>query len=170
MSEYSGTTAHMSSDELRAWTSFLDAGRIIETEASRQLVNEHGMTHREYEVLVRVDGAGGRQRMSVLASQIEASAPLITQTVARLETRGWVDRQSSDDDGRGVYAQLTDEGERALRDAAGPHARLIQQLLTERLGADLDVVARALGAVADHLRMHRAGQMCDDPSCPVDER
>jgi len=76
MSELQGTGRHLAPDELRLWTSFLDAARIIETELADQLVDDHGMTHREYEVLVRVDGAGGAMRMATLSRQIEASRAL----------------------------------------------------------------------------------------------
>ena len=167
MADYAGTGAHLSPAELRAWTSFLDAGRIIETELAAQLVDEFGMTHREYEVLVRLDGIGGRERMSVLARQIEASAPLVTQTVTRLEERGWVTRETSEADRRGVEASLTSAGRLALARAAQPHAALVRELLLEPLGEDLAIVAGALGRVADHLRAHRAGTACDDPACPL---
>ena len=78
MNEIVGTGAHLSREQLRVWTSLNDAIRIVDSEIEADLLANHHMTHREYEVLVRVDGAGGRARMSALAMQIEASAPLIT--------------------------------------------------------------------------------------------
>jgi DNA-binding MarR family transcriptional regulator len=162
-----GTGAHLSTSQLRAWTSLIDTGRILDAELEAELVQNHGMTHREYEVLVRLDGAGGAQRMSSLARQIEASAPLVTQTVARLEERGWIARQPSSTDGRGVDAVLTKAGEAALVTAAEPHAALIRSLFLTPLGDEVELVASGLGAIADHLRAHRAGVGCDDPACPM---
>lgn len=168
MSEFVGTGSHLNSTELRLWTSFLDTSRILETELERQLADEFGMTHREYEVLVRLDGAGGSMRMSVLARQIEASPALVTQTVDRLVERGWLERQPTPDDRRGVQAALTAAGSRELGAAAGPHAELVRRLLISPIDADaLDAIAQSLGNVADHLRTHRAGATCTDPNCPV---
>ena len=164
-----GTGAHLNSTQLRAWTSLLDTSRILDAELAAELLQNHGMTHREYEVLVRVDGAGGAERMSSLARQIEASAPLVTQTVAKLAERGWISRQPSNVDGRGVDAVLTKAGETALAAASAPHAALIRSLLLTPLGDDVEHVTRGLGVVADHLRAHRAGPGSDDPACPMRE-
>lgn len=166
--DYVGTGNHLGPTELRFWTSFLDASRILETELADQLTNDFGMTHREYEVLVRVDGAGGRMRMSHLARQIEASPALISQTVSRLAERGWIERKPSPDDRRGVEAALTELGRDQLALAAGPHAELVRRLLLDPVDpAALPLIAESLGRVADHLRAHRAGDRCDDPRCPI---
>ena len=162
-----GTGRFLSSAELRAWTGLLDTARILDAELERDLVADHAMTHREYEVLVRLDGHGGSMRMTTLAAQIEASSPLVSQTVARLEDRGWVGRRRSADDGRGVEAFLTTDGSAALRSAAEPHAAVVQALLTDVLGDELDVVGEALTRVASHLRSHRRGEGCEDSACPL---
>lgn len=167
MSEIDGTGRHLTPDELRLWTSFLDAGRIIETELARQLNHEFDMSHREYEILVRVGGAGGAMRLADLGRQIEASRALVSQTIDRLVERGWVVRRPNPDDARGVDAALTTAGFDALGAAAGPHAQLVQDLLLKPMGHDLATVAGRLGAVADHLRSHRRAQGCGDPACPL---
>ena len=166
--DLSNTGHHLIGNELRAWTTLLDASRILDTELEADLA-QHGMTHREYEVLVRLDGYGGRMRMSALAAQIEASSPLVSQTVARLEGRGWVEREPAADDGRGVEAVLTSTGSEALRTAAKPHAALLRELLIEPLGDDLPAVAEALSRAADHLRSHRRDGDCDDPTCSLNQ-
>ena len=162
-----GTGRFLSAAELRVWTSLLDTARILDAELERDLLADHAMTHREYEVLVRLDGHGGALRMTTLAAQIEASSPLVSQTVSRLEARSWVGRRRSSEDGRGVEAFLTAEGSAALRAAAEPHASLVRTLLTDALGRDLDQVGEALSRVADHLRSHRRDEGCGDPSCPL---
>jgi len=166
--DLAGTGKHLSTTELRLWTSFLDASRIIESELDHQLRNECEMTHREYEVLVRVDGAGGHMRLRSLAQQIEASPQLVTQTVDRLVNRGWIRRQPSAEDKRGVEASLTALGRKNLASASLPHAELLRQLLLRMLDTEqLDSVATSLGGVADHLRTHRRGGVCGDANCPL---
>ena len=85
-----GTGAHLTTAELRAWTRFLDASRLIEDILASHVSREHDMNHGEYEVLVRLDGAKGRMRMAQLASQVIAAPSRLTYTVDRLEARGWV--------------------------------------------------------------------------------
>ena len=170
MTKFVGTGAHLNSQELRVWTSLLDALRILESEVESNLHQHHDMSHREYEVLVRVDGAGGRCRMSTLARQIETSAPLITQTVHKLEDRGWIRREAAVHDRRGVDAVLTTDGNSALAAAASPHAETIRRVLLEPMGDNIDVVADTIGPIADHLRLHRRGEHCDDPGCWCESR
>ena len=163
-----GTGRHLDEAELRLWTALLDTGRILDTVLETDLIEDHNMTHREYEVLVRLDGAGGEMRMSTLARQIEASPPLVTQTIERLEQRDWVERLPSPDDRRGVEARLRPAGRRALRRSAGPHASLIRELLLEPMTSDeLSIVGEALGRVADHLRAHRRQGDCANPDCSL---
>lgn len=163
-----GTGRHLDTTELRLWTALVDASRILDTELERQLMSDHEMTHREYEVLVRIDGSGGRMRMSTLARKIEASGPLVSQTVARLERRNWLERVPAADDGRGVDAALLPDGVNALAQAAKPHAELIRALLHDRIPTDaLALTADTMHAVAEHLRQHRALAPCGIENCAL---
>lgn len=137
---------------------------------SNHLAAEHQMSHREYEVLVRLDGHDGSMRMSALAQQITASAALVTQTIVRLEQRGLVERHRTvSGDGRGVEAVLLPAGRAALASSSADHAAIIRTLLTQRVGEKrLDDFAGAVHDVANHLRAHRRGETCDDPDCPAD--
>lgn len=166
--ELHGTGRHLNTIELRLWTALVDASRILDTELERQLTSNHDMTHREYEILVRIDGDGGRMRMSTLAKKIEASGPLVSQTIARLEHRGWLERIPAADDARGVDAVLLPAGVNALTQAAKPHAELIRALLHNQIPASaLAATADAMHGVADHLRQHRAQVPCEIEDCPM---
>ena len=149
-----GTGAHLTTAELRAWTRFLDASRLIEDVLATHVSREHDMNHGEYEVLVRLDGARGRMRMAQLASQVVATPSRLTYTVDRLEARGWVMRRSLVSDGRGVVAELTPEGRAALAEAAVGHAALIRRYLLSHLDASetaalADVMDRIIDSVRD---------------------
>lgn len=163
-----GTGQHLDPDELRTWTGFVDATRMLEEVVAKHLVVDHSLTHREYEILVRVDGNGGRMRLSRLAQQVVASPAVITQTVDRLANRGLVERQAATEDRRGVDAAITTAGRDVLGASSGPHAAVIRSLLIERVGRErLAVVAEGLQEVAEHLRAHRRGEGCSDAECPV---
>lgn len=168
MRKLAGTGRHLTATELKAWTAFLDSSRMIEEQASAQLKIDHSMSHRDYEVLVRLDGFGGELRMSDLAVQMVASQPLITQTVGRLEARGWVTRVPSATDGRGIAARLTEDGWQALNQSSGSHAELIKNLLLDVIGSDdLEQYAASMVLVADHLRAHRRDENCLNSACPL---
>ena len=148
-----GTGAHLTTAELRAWTRFLDASRLIEDVLAAHVSREHDMNHAEYEVLVRLDGANGRMRMTRLASQVVATPSALTYTVDRLETRGWVRRLSLASDGRVVVAELTPDGRAALANAAAIHADLIRRHLLSHMDAsETDALAAVMGRVIDSVR------------------
>jgi len=144
---------------------------MLDDVLGRHLVSDHQLTHREYEVLVRLDGQGGRMRMSLLAQQIVASPALVTQTIVRLEGRGLVAREAAiSGDGRGVEAVILPSGHGALKTAAPGHAAIVLELLLERVGADrMHVFADAVDDVAAHLRAHRVGELCERPGCPAQQ-
>lgn len=156
----SGTGRHLTAEELYAWTRFLDAGRLVEEMLSRHLADEHAMTHLDYEVLVRVDGAGGSMRLTTLAEQCVSSKSRLTHAVNRLEERGWIRRRPVEGDGRGVAAELTAAGRTELSAAAIGHAELIRtHLLGELHPAELPVVGGAMDRVSKHLRARRLGTL-----------
>lgn len=151
-----GTGHHLTPDDLFVWTRFLDAGRLIEEALSRHLADECAMTHHDYEVLVRVDGAGGAMRLAVLADQCVSSRSRLTHTVDRLEDRGWIVRRTVADDGRGLEAALTPEGVAALAAASPGHAQLIlDHLLDQWSDAEKVTIGPAMARVSDHLRRTR---------------
>ena len=148
-----GTGAHLTTAELRAWTRFLDASRLIEDVLAAHVSRDHDMNHGEYEVLVRLDGARGRMRMAQLASQVVATPSKLTYTADRLEERGWIQRRSLASDGRVVVAELTPDGRAALAEAAKGHAELIRHHLLSHLDpAGMDALAAAMDRVIDSVR------------------
>ncbi|MGF1596380.1 MAG: MarR family winged helix-turn-helix transcriptional regulator [Acidimicrobiales bacterium] len=159
-----GTGRHLSKAELRTWTRFLDAARLLEEILAHHLSHDHRMTHSDYEVLVRLDGSGGRMRMATLAEQVVSSAQKLTHTANRLEKRGWIAREPVADDGRGLEAVLLEPGRRALAAAAGEHALLVKQFLLDHLDEDeRTVIADTMDRLSLHMRTHRRGDHC--PLC-----
>jgi DNA-binding MarR family transcriptional regulator len=152
MTELAGTGRHLSDSELYFWTRFHDASRLLEAELARHLKRVNGMNLADYEILVRVDGAGGRMRMGELAEQIVVSTSRLSHTIDRLANRGWIERAAVPTDRRGSEAVLTAEGRAALEACSERHAELIRDHLLSRLderrlrefGGILDVVVAGL--------------------------
>src|SRR3954464_2799147 len=71
-------------EEQRAWRSYLRAVRLLDEEMHRRL-ERHGLSHPEYEILVRLsESPRGSYVMSELASSVVSSCSRLTHTVARL--------------------------------------------------------------------------------------
>lgn len=152
-----GTGAHLDTDELAAFTRFFDSARLIEEVLAKHLDERHGMTIREYEVLVRLDGAGDELRLPELAARCIFPSSELTQTLVRLEDRGWILREKAVGDGRGVMTRLLADGAAALAAAAPVHADLIRdRLLSCWTEADIETISRAMDASATRLRELRS--------------
>lgn len=140
--------------ELRAWVAFLAAGHLIDHEIEQQLKRAGGLSHPEFEVLVRLCEADGKRlRMSDLARAVMVSKSRLTYQVTRLEQAGFVKRTGCESDRRSVWAELTDEGAAALALVRPGHRRVVREALIEVLAPEeIDLLGDALGRVADRLR------------------
>ncbi len=147
-----GDVRWLDSDEQKAWRSFVRATRLLDGAIQRDLAC-HGVSHDEYEILVNLSEQPCRSmRMSDLAESVVNSRSRLTHTVGRLESRGYVRREASPDDRRGVLCVMTDEGFATLEVAARSHvtgvrANLLDQMTREQflaLGAALEGVSHHL--------------------------
>ncbi len=139
--------------EQRAWRSYLLGTQLLLDRLDRDLRTEHGLTFAEYEVLVRLSEAPDhRLRMAVLAQSLCHSRSRLSHTVKRMQEVGLVQRCASADDGRGVFACLTDEGYSRLKQAAPSHARGVRDYLVNYVPASsLDSIKEIFDDVANPL-------------------
>ena len=137
-------------DEMRAWHAFLAAGSLIDRLLDAQLKEAIGLSHPQYEILVRLaDAPDGELRMTELAGTLLTSKSGLTYQVTQLEKAGLVERRSCPSDVRGVLAVLTSAGRRLLEQAAPGHVALVRELLIDVLTpAQLATLADALGEVS----------------------
>jgi DNA-binding MarR family transcriptional regulator len=140
--------------ELETWEGFLAAGTILNRRIEQHLKDEAGLSHPQYEVLVRLERApDGELRMTELAGAALTSKSGLSYQVTQLEKAGLVRRRSCDTDIRGVVATITDEGRAKLDSVAPGHVTLVRELfldgLTNRQFAGL---ADGVGALVERLR------------------
>ncbi len=145
-------TRWLDDEEQQAWRSYLRAVRLLDEQLRRGL-EQHQLSHPEYEILVWLSESPGRAlRMSELAQGVLNSRSRLTHTVNRLEGAGWVLRRSCPADGRGVECVLTDSGYTVLQAAAHTHVEGVRRYLLDpltrkeflALGASLAKVADAM--------------------------
>ncbi|MBB5914509.1 DNA-binding MarR family transcriptional regulator [Nocardia transvalensis] len=133
-------------EERRAWMAFLTAAGSLNRRLDQQLERDAGLSHLQYEILVRLADAPDRElRMSELASALVDSRSKLTYQIDRLEQSGLVRRRQCPTDMRAVYAVLTEAGQRALERAAPGHVAAVRELFFDVLTPD------QLSAIADGL-------------------
>ncbi len=145
-------------EEMAAWRSFVTASNLLNRRLERQLKEDSGLSHTQYEILVHLSAApAGSLRMTELADKLVTSKSGLTYQVTQLEKMGLVGRRSCPSDVRGVFAELTDQGREMLREAAPGHVALVRELLIDVLSREqLAVLADGLGQVSARLRLDDA--------------
>jgi MarR family transcriptional regulator, 2-MHQ and catechol-resistance regulon repressor len=113
-----------------------------------------GLSMTDFDVLLRLArSAGGRLRMTDLATQTALSTSGITRVVDRLDKRGLATRESCPSDRRGSFAVLTGAGRELLAGVVGEHLRDIDRWFTGLLdGSQLDALLGSLRALRDQVR------------------
>ncbi len=146
-----GVTTQMSREritpeQLEIWRLFLRAHAQIVRRLESDLMDRHGLSLAWYDVLARlVEADGHRLRMSELAARVMLSPSGLTRLVGRMVEAGLVSREPSENDARGFYAVLTDEGYERLRFATGTHLRgILDYVLSRFTDEELDEIARYL--------------------------
>ncbi|HJD83286.1 MarR family transcriptional regulator [Kitasatospora aureofaciens] len=141
-------------DEMAAWRGFVVASNLLNRRLERQLKEDSGLSHQQYEILVHLSAAPGDSlRMTELADKLVTSKSGLTYQVTQLERMGLVARRSCPSDVRGVIAELADQGREMIRRAAPGHVALVRELLIDVLTREqLAVLAEGLGEVSARLR------------------
>jgi DNA-binding MarR family transcriptional regulator len=140
--------------EIQAWVALLRAHAASTRRFNAELVAEHGLTLNDYEVLLHLSRAEDRRLRRVdLAERVLLTPSGITRLLEGLERNGYVERASCESDARVTYAQLTDDGEAKLREAAGTHVAGIRGFFRDRYSRD---ELQALGALLERLPLDPA--------------
>jgi DNA-binding MarR family transcriptional regulator len=107
---------------LDAWVGLLRAHAALTRELNADLVNQHGLTINDYEVLLHLARAEGRRLRRVdLAERLILTASGITRLLDGLERAGYVEKGRCESDARVTYAVLTKAGLDKLREAGDTH-------------------------------------------------
>jgi DNA-binding MarR family transcriptional regulator len=139
------TSPRLEGAALEAWRSYLQSHATILRGLDAELVAEHGLTARDYEVLLYLSQAADRRLpMSALAESTMLTRSGITRLVDGLVTAGLIERVSCPNDARVSYAQLTEAGYARLRDAGASHLASIRRLFLDHFSAEETVQLAAL--------------------------
>ncbi|MFI9810693.1 MarR family winged helix-turn-helix transcriptional regulator [Saccharothrix variisporea] len=140
--------------EMRAWRNYVVGASMLSDRLHRELQDRHGVSLADYEVLVRLSEQRGlRMRMSQLADEVASSKSRVSHQVARMEREGLLVRRECPEDGRGVFAELTDKGMRTLEGSAPTHVEGVREHMIDLLSREeQEVLAKVFDRVITHLR------------------
>lgn len=132
---------------------------------ARELAADAGLSMADYDVLSSLEAADGRRvRLTALADRMLWSKGRLSRQIARMEQRGLVRREPTEDDARGANVTLTAAGLKAIETAAPGHVEAVRAHFIDLLSREQ---LRALGdvtwTVIDHIA--EAGQL---PPVPPD--
>jgi DNA-binding MarR family transcriptional regulator len=132
------STPRVPEPHLSAWRALLNTHASVVGRVENALAKADLPPLAWYDVLWAVRRAPGKQAR--MAEGLTLSRGGITKLVDRLEAAGLLRRQRTEDDGRGFYAVLTDDGERMLRRMWPVYARVLRETFVDALSEKEAVV------------------------------
>jgi DNA-binding MarR family transcriptional regulator len=136
---------------LAAWRAVLNAQTSVVAHAEDALAAAELPPLAWYDVLWAIRRAPARRvRMAELAASLTISRGGLTKLADRLENAGLIRREPAQDDGRGLFAVLTAEGNTLLRRMWPVYSRALRETFVSTITKDeAAVIAAALGRVND---------------------
>ncbi len=113
-----------------AWSQVAAVVAAVDVALGKWLVDTYGIGLTEYRAALHLSRAADRElRLNVLAHKVSLNQSSVTRLVERLERKEVAVRDTCPDDGRGVYAVLTDRGAALVREVAEPYEAKLEELL-----------------------------------------
>ena len=147
---YAAPPQSLDAEEMAAWLPLMRLMQLLPQQLDRQLREHAGINHHYYMVMVALSGQPHRSMtLSGLAREVAMIPSRLTHALGSLEGRGWVERRPCATDKRVQFAWLTDEGLRALVQAAPGHVAEVRGTVFDALDRrDLAELSRIAGKIA----------------------
>ncbi|WP_028478946.1 MarR family winged helix-turn-helix transcriptional regulator [Nocardia sp. CNY236] len=114
----------------------------VDANLGKWLNGRYGVGLTEYNALRHLSAAPDKElRINELANRIGLNQSSVTRLLGRLEARNLTRRETCFEDGRGVYAVITEGGEALIVDARDPYRAHLEHALSS-----VEATSPALGA------------------------
>ncbi|OJF92507.1 MarR family winged helix-turn-helix transcriptional regulator [Alkalibacterium sp. 20] len=113
-------------DELKALTILLKASSSVEKVVKKDM-SSYGLNATEFTVLELLYSKG-KQPIQKIGQQVLLASSSITYVVDRLEEKGFVNRIADENDRRVTFCELSDVGEKLMKEIFPRHAEKIAEL------------------------------------------
>ena len=140
-------------EEMAAWLPLMRVLHLLPQQLDRQLREQAGINHMYYTIMVALSSQPDREMtLSSLAHTVGMTPSRLTHALTSLEGRDWTERRPCESDRRVQYARLTDEGMRALEQAAPGHVAEVRRTVVDVLDRqDLADLRRVTEKIAKQL-------------------
>jgi DNA-binding MarR family transcriptional regulator len=144
----------ITAEEFRAYAALIASSTLLQRAIEKNLREQADLTQVQFEILMNLSIAGESGiRMAQLADALIVSRSGLSYQVAQLEKRGWITRERSADDERGVVARITAAGERMRRRVFAGHVDIVRRAFLDVVEpVELATLTAALERVAERLR------------------
>ncbi len=113
-----------------AWSKVAAFASAVDASLDRWLAETCRVGLTEFRALTYISQTSEKElRVNDLAQRVGLNQSSATRLVSRLEAKGHARRDVCQDDGRGVYAVITAEGETLLREVRDPYEARVRELL-----------------------------------------
>lgn len=142
----------------RTWRVFLSANVQLMDRLDQELQQRSHLNLTDYEILSVLSEAPDRRlRMSDLARQVLVSRSRLTYRIDRLAEVDFVTREECEDDRRGLWAILTEQGFDALNAARAGHERDVDTWFFDLMSDEEQaVIAGVMSRIDAKLNNNRA--------------
>jgi len=153
--------------EQAAWRAYLDMNALLTARLNREMQEQSGISISDFSVLVPLsEHPDGRMRVLELARALGWEKSRLSHQLTRMQQRELIARSNCDEDRRGAFVVLTEQGRRTVEAAAPRHVESVRRYLFDELtSAQVD----ALGAIASTVvarldaACRQSGDACDSP-------
>ncbi len=113
-----------------AWSQVAAVATAVDATLGKWLMDTHSIGLTEYRAVLHLSRASDRElRINDLAQKVGLNQSSVTRLVGRLESKELAYRDTCPDDGRGVYAVITERGVDAVKEIREPYEAKICELL-----------------------------------------
>ncbi|WP_245601605.1 MarR family winged helix-turn-helix transcriptional regulator [Hamadaea tsunoensis] len=140
--------------EQAAWTGYRQMKRLLDARLAAELTAGFGLSEPDYDVLSLLnDTDATRWCLKDMAVRLHWSPSRLSHHIARMATRGLLDRLPCETDARGTDVAISAAGRRAIELAAPGHVDSVRRHVIDQLTAtDLADLARITRKITAHLR------------------
>ncbi len=142
-------TSKLKDSHHKAWHTFISAHAATIDRINQRLIEAELLPLDWYDALLTLDKAPGKRlRMSDLARLVVLSRSGLTRFIDRLEKEGLIGRESCENDRRGTFAVLTQQGKRELQKTWPVYSEAIVEHFARYLSdSEAEILAEALTRV-----------------------
>jgi DNA-binding MarR family transcriptional regulator len=155
--------------EQSAWRAYLEMNAKLSARLNREMQDESGISIADFSVLVQLsEHVDARMRVLELARALGWEKSRLSHQLTRMQQRGLVERSNCNEDRRGAFVVLTDQGRDAVDAAAPRHVEAVRRYLFDGLTAgQVDALGEVARSVVGRIESACAGRedVCEESDC-----